>query len=109
MSDIIVLGINKTLENLNVVGANVYILTPTNLDEVLNKLSEIIEGVKVVMIEEGVPEKVMKKLTALMSEVKRPPLLVTIPSLKHPRTSKLESLYEILSKAVGVRLRWVTK
>ena len=109
MSGIIVLGIDKTLENLNVIGANVYILTPTNLDEVLNKLSEIIEGAKVIIVEEGVPDEAMKKLTTLMSEVKRPPLLVTIPSLKHPRTSKLESLYEILSKAVGVRLRWVTK
>jgi len=50
--------------------------------------------------------EVMKISKILSEELHSPPLIVVVPTLEKNKTYRLEELHDIISHAVGVRLKW---
>ncbi len=105
----VAIGASPTIDSMMLLGFKV-IKVPEKLGETLQEevLSAVLES-KVVVIEEPVYAQVSDRLSKLFSYVKEPPLLVVVPSHEQPSTHRLEELYQKLSYAVGVRLKWVKR
>jgi len=106
---VVAIGSTPTIDALRLLGFEV-VKVPEKLREGEDEelVAKIFES-RVVVIEEPVYSQVSGKVHRLMQLVKEPPLLVVVPSMRHPSTRRLEELYQLLSRAVGVRLRWVKK
>uniref|UniRef100_A0A7C4B9X3 V-type ATP synthase subunit F n=1 Tax=Thermofilum pendens TaxID=2269 RepID=A0A7C4B9X3_THEPE len=106
---VVAIGATPTIDSMMLLGFKV-IKVPEKLGETTQDevLSVVLES-KVVVIEEPVYAQISDRLGKLLSYVKEPPLLVIVPSHKQPSTRRLEELYQKLSYAVGVRLRWVRR
>ncbi|MEZ0345188.1 MAG: hypothetical protein ABWK01_01380, partial [Infirmifilum sp.] len=71
-------------------------------------LSKILES-KVAVIEGEIYLNVKDRLSQLTAVMREPPLVVVVPSSSKTSTHRLEELYNKLSLAIGVRLKWVKK
>ncbi|MHB9303261.1 V-type ATP synthase subunit F [Thermofilum pendens] len=106
---VVVIGSSPTVDSLRLLGFEV-VRVPEKLgkaeeDEVVAKILES----RVALVESEVYASVAERLRQVMSFVKEPPLLVVIPSSEKASTRRLEELYNKLSMALGVRLRWAKK
>jgi len=104
---LVAIGSSGVIEGLSIMGADVLIVdNPKKDEEVLVKVMEAVSRYKAVIIEEDVYQAVKGKLETLLSGMRYPPLVIVIPGIRGKGTSRLKDLHELLSTAVGVRLRW---
>lgn len=106
---VIAVGSTPTIDSLRLLGFEVVRVPEKLREEEIEELVARIMESRVVVIEEPVHSQVSGKLHRLLSLVKEPPLLVVVPSMRQLSTRRLEELYQLLSRAVGVRLRWVKR
>jgi len=106
---VVAIGATPTIDSMMLLGFKV-IKVPERLSEALQEevLSTVL-GSKVVVIEEPVYAQIGERLDKILPYVKEPPLLVVVPSHRQPSTRRLEELYQKLSYAIGVRLKWVKR
>ncbi|MEM0494920.1 MAG: V-type ATP synthase subunit F [Thermofilum sp.] len=106
---VVAIGSTPTIDSMRLLGFEV-VMVPEKLSESVEEevISKVVES-RVVIIEEPVYSQVSGKLRRLFTFLREPPLLVVVPSMKQPSTRRLEELYQLLSYAVGVRLRWAKK
>lgn len=106
---VIAIGATPTIDAMRLLGFEV-LMVPEKLPESVQEevISKVVEN-RVVIIEEPIYAQVGEKLRKLFSILREPPLLVVVPSMKQPSTRRLEELYQLLSYAVGVRLKWAKK
>lgn len=106
---VVAIGATPTIDSMRLLGFEV-IMVPEKLPDTMEEevISKIVES-KVVVIEELVYSQISGKLRKFLSLLREPPLLVIVPSMKQPSTYRLEELYQLLSYAVGVRLKWAKK
>jgi len=100
------IGSSKLVESFSIIGARTVIVDDPKSEEGLAKVMEAIANYKTVIIEEEVYSNVKEKLESVLSGMRYPPLIVVVPDLKNRGTSRLKDLHELLSVAVGVRLKW---
>jgi len=70
------------------------------LEEILRK------GYKIVLVDEELAGDVYKVRERVFKDLKEPPLIVIMPSLSGIKSTRLEYLKDLVSKAVGARLKW---
>lgn len=99
---LVAIGRSKHLKALEVLGFDVNILPDTYTSE--DVLSKILSA-KVALIEEDVYRSVKNRLRRVSEGQRYPPLIVVVPSEKSEVTHRLKDLYELLSRAVGVKLK----
>ncbi len=104
---IAVYATSRGLDCLRMVGADFHLLEGVEERELKRAVVGGLERYEVLLIEEELYERVKGAIRLKMEELKKPPLIVVIPSIQKPRTRRLNELYKLLSVAVGVRLRWV--
>jgi len=103
---IIAVGKSSTIESLKSLGIDT--CTVKSLDEETSlKVCEKIFSANVVIIEEDLYNSLKPKISVIASGMKNPPIFIIIPGPEAKETSRLKDLYAVLSKAVGVKLRWV--
>lgn len=103
---IIAIGSSPGIESLRLLGFDV-IKVPEKLsketeDEVLAKVL----GSKAVFVEGEIYASIRKRLKEIISVIQEPPLIVVIPGSEKGETYRLEELYNMISLAIGVQLKW---
>ena len=99
---LVAVGKNEHLRALEVLGFDVNILpSEYSIEEVLSKIL----GARVALVEEDVYRSIESRLRRVSEGQKYPPLIVVIPSEGSEATHRLKDLYELLSRAVGVKLK----
>lgn len=101
---IVAIGKTEEISSFRILGARVIILEDDqrNLDMVF----ESALGSRLVIIEEELYTEIEKDIKRLVSGMKNPPLFMIVPSSKGGETRRLKNIYELVSRAVGVRLKW---
>lgn len=103
------IGSTETVEPLRLLGFDVIrVHGGLSQEDVEMIVSKILES-RVALVENEIYSTVKDRLRQVLPLVKEPPLLVVIPSSEKASTGRLEELYNMLSLAVGVRLKWVKK
>jgi len=98
---IIAVGRSKSLELLRILGVEVRCVE----DKDFKCLSEEIRGSKAVIIEEDVYREYEDSIKRLFKDMKYPPLVVVIPGREGRETERLKDIYNMLSVAMGVKLK----
>jgi len=99
---LLAVGKGKELESLRVLGVRVILLDEES--DVRKVLEEILRS-RAVVIEEDLYREMRSKLRRALEGVKYPPLVVVVPSPGREGTERLKDLYNLLSMAVGVKLK----
>lgn len=106
---VVAIGASETIDPLRLLGFEVVkVSEKPSREEEEAILSKILES-KLVMVESEIYDLVSERLSEVLSVMKEPPLVVVVPSSSKASTGRLEELYNKLSMAVGVRLKWVKK
>ena len=95
---------DEVLEALRYLGFKIALVKTES--EALKEFLEELGRESIIVIEEELFDKIKDKLRIYLAEVKYPPYIVIIPNSKRPTTHRLKDLYELMSKAVGVKLKW---
>jgi len=103
---IVALGVDRSIEALKILGVKVYLLSKGIEEQEKAEAIDLILKSRVVIIEEEIYNVISNMLEQILSGVKRPPLLIVVPSLRNRKTTRIQELYELVSKAVGVELKW---
>jgi len=106
---VVAIGATPAIDSMLLLGFKV-IKVPERLGESTQEeiVSALLES-KVAVVEEPIYAQISEKLGRLLPYVKEPPLLVVVPSHEQLSTRRLEELYQRLSYAVGVRLKWMRR
>ncbi|MCD6208974.1 MAG: hypothetical protein J7J67_02155 [Thermoproteales archaeon] len=104
--DVIAVGSSFEIDALSMLGFEV-IKAPELLseDDIHHILGRILTS-RLVVLEEDVYVQVKERLQEILETTRRPPLVVIVPTLKRGETYRLEELHNMISRAVGVRLKW---
>ena len=104
--DVIAVGASFEIDALSMLGFEV-IKTPELLseDDVHHVLGRILTS-RLVVLEEDLYVQVREHLEEVLETTRRPPLIVIVPTLKRGETYRLQELHNMISRAVGVRLKW---
>ncbi|AKG38832.1 hypothetical protein MA03_05520 [Infirmifilum uzonense] len=106
---VVAIGATETIDPLRLLGFEVIkVSEKPSQEEEEAIISKILES-KVAMIEGEIYALISNRLSEVMAVMKEPPLLVVVPSSSKASTHRLEELYNKLSLAVGVRLKWVKR
>jgi len=60
----------------------------------------------IIMVDEEVSEMISEFKERLFKDLREPPVIVIMPSFAKSRGSRLSQLYDLIGRAVGVKLRW---
>ncbi|QOJ79533.1 hypothetical protein IG193_03485 [Infirmifilum lucidum] len=106
---VVAIGATETVDPLRLLGFEIVKVSgKPSPDEIEAIVSKILEN-RVALVEGEIYSYVKDRLSQVMAVMKEPPLVVVIPSSEEVSTNRLEELYNKLSLAVGVRLKWVKK
>lgn len=106
---VVAIGASETIDPLRLLGFEIVKVNgKPSPDEIEAIVAKILEN-RVALVEGEIYSYVKDRLSQVMSVMKEPPLVVVIPSSEKASTNRLEELYNKLSLAVGVRLKWVKK
>jgi len=97
----IVLGKDYSLDCLRALGFQVYIVK--NQEDMERVIVERAYKASIIVIESELVNDL--KNSPLLSMMKRPPVLLIVPSLRNRETCRVKELYETLSRAVGIKLK----
>lgn len=104
--NVIAVGSSFKIDALSMLGFEVIkvpeLLSEDSLHQVLGRILTS----RLVVIEEDIYNQVKERLQEVLETTRRPPLVVIIPTLKRGETYRLEELHNMISHAVGVRLKW---
>lgn len=104
--DVIAVGSSFEIDALSMLGFEVIkvpeLLSEDNLHHVLGRILTS----RLVVLEEDIYVQVKERLQEVLVTTRRPPLVVIVPTLKRGETYRLEELHNMISRAVGVRLKW---
>ena len=105
---IVAIGRDKSIEVLKGVGIDVYIVDEESIkkDEIKAKITEALLTAKVVILEEDVREYLKDVLNQIVDKVKKELPIIVVPNIKKEETGRLIKLRELISKAIGVELKW---
>ena len=103
---LLAIGSSLELDALSTLGFEVMkiskILSEDEREEILGRVVTS----KLVIIEEEIYKQLKDRLRDLLKILHSPPLIVVVPTLEKNKTYRLEELHDIISHAVGVRLKW---
>ncbi|RLE77235.1 MAG: hypothetical protein DRJ56_02750 [Thermoprotei archaeon] len=106
MPRLVVVGRDRSVESYRLIGASVIQLKELD-EEGLAVVLEALVDCKVMLVEEELYEALLHSLKSRGVEVGEGTVIAPIPSMAKGETRRLERLNELLSRAVGVELKWV--
>ncbi len=102
---LVVISMSEVARVFELIGADCVIVR--NTDEAIKAFREALDkGYDVLVLDEDVAELVEEMRVKIFREMKEPPAYMVIPSFTKMKGIRLNQLYNMVSKAVGVRLRW---
>ncbi len=100
------IGTSAAVEVLEVLGFSVVkvpkILPRYYVEDIMGKILES----KIAILEEEIYLQLREKLGQVLRMIRRPPMVIVVPSFEKPETGRLEELHNVVSLAVGVQLKW---
>ncbi len=106
MKGLVAIGTSGGIEILNMLGFEVIMVPETLTKDKARDITGRILTSRITIIEEEIYKALKNDLKQLLALSKKPPLLVVIPSPEKGETYRLEELYNMISRAVGVQLKW---
>lgn len=103
---IIAVGSSPRIDSLMLLGFDVVKVPEKMSKEVEDEVLSRILGSKAVFIEGEIYRALSKRMKEILSVVQEPPLIVVVPGSGRGETYRLEELYNMISLAVGVQLKW---
>ncbi|MCD6096274.1 MAG: hypothetical protein J7J99_06920 [Thermoprotei archaeon] len=106
--NIVAIGCSRSIEALRIIGADVHLVKKDELEEDYRK-AEVVDAIlrsRMVIIEDDIYVIIKDLLRHVLEKIREPPLIVVVPDLGEKRTTRLEELHKLISKAVGVELKW---
>ncbi|MCD6509063.1 MAG: hypothetical protein J7L11_01540 [Thermoprotei archaeon] len=102
---IVIISANECARAFELVGARCVIATDQSEAE-MAFMEAITMHPTIIVLDEDVAEMVSELQHKLFKDLKEPPMIAIIPSFTKARGTRLSQLYDMISRAVGVRLRW---
>ncbi|HFC49672.1 MAG TPA: hypothetical protein ENJ59_02960, partial [Thermofilum sp.] len=103
---VIAVGSSFEIDALSMLGFDVMKMPELlSEDDIHHVLGRILTS-RLVVLEEDVYVQVKERLREILETARRPPLVVVVPTLKRGETYRLEELQNMITRAVGVRLKW---
>ncbi len=103
---IVAIGSSPAIDSLKLLGFKVYkVRKRLDKDAESEVLEKILES-RAVILEGEIYAALRDKLKQILEAAAEPPLIVVVPSSEKSETYRLEELYNMISLAVGVQLKW---
>ncbi len=103
---VVAIGSSPAIDSLKLLGFKIYkVRGKIDKEAEAEILSKILES-KAVVLEGEIYATLRSKIKELVEAAAEPPLLVVVPSTEKSETYRLEELYNLISLAVGVQLKW---
>ncbi len=103
---IIAIGSSPGIDSLRLLGFDVVKVPEKVSKETEDEILSSVLGSKAVLIEGEIYRTLRKRLKEILSVIQEPPLIVVIPGSGKGETYRLEELYNMISLAIGVQLKW---
>ena len=104
--DVVAIGSSFEINSLSMLGFEVIkVPEPLSEDDIHHIIGKILTS-RLVVLESSIYLKIKDNLQEVLEESRSPPLLVIVPTLKKGETYRLEELHSMISRAVGVQLKW---
>ncbi len=103
---VIAIGSSPAIDSLKLLGFKVFkVRGKIDKEAETEIMSKILES-RAVVLEGEIYAALRDKIRELVEAAAEPPLLVVVPSSEKSETYRLEELYNMISLAVGVQLKW---
>jgi len=100
-----VISVNECARAIELIGAECNVVSTQS--EAERAFSEaILKRYPIIIIDEDVSEMISEFKAKMLKDLREPPIIVVIPSFRKPKGLRLSQLYSLISKAVGVKLKW---
>ena len=75
-------------------------------ENVFKVLEDVLRSYRIVLVDEDLSRELYRVKERVYKDLREPPLIVILPSLSGSESTRATYLKEIVSKAIGARLKW---